>query len=174
MNKPVTHSRATRILECYGGQPEAWPAEERAATLFLIKSCNDLKVRQEEAIVLDDALAMDCRQCDEISNTIDYDALARRIMDQLPPQEQTGKLAPGKKHKPWKYSLAASLAISTIAALLILSQPHHPSGSMGGMNEFEQWAWGQFFTEETQEQDTSILASAFPAISIAEPSLLSE
>lgn len=173
MNKPVSLNRASRILECYGSQPEAWPRDERASTWHLVESSSDMQAQQDEAAAIDEILAADRALYDKSVEKVDFDSLNSRIMESLPGQEDPVDAPTAKKHKPWGYSLAASFVISAIATLLYLSQPHYPANNNADANAFDQWAWNQFFTEDTtRDQDNSILASAFPAISMAEPSLL--
>jgi hypothetical protein len=52
----VTLERLAQLLDAYGGEPERWPAHERAAALQLIAANPEAQVLQRAALELDGAL----------------------------------------------------------------------------------------------------------------------
>ena len=55
----VTLDRLAQLLDAYGGEPERWPAQERAGALQLIATHPEARAMQRAALELDGALDLD-------------------------------------------------------------------------------------------------------------------
>ena len=88
-SKLVSIERAMEIMDCYGADTQAWPEDERIATLSLIKASAQLQQHQEQARRLDNFL-----EKTKPVTTVENSELAARIIAQLPQQESTTPHSP--------------------------------------------------------------------------------
>jgi hypothetical protein len=157
--KLVNHQRVIELLECYGGNADNWPDEERSAASALIKGSADLQQRQHDAQQLDEAMDMAAVQA---SFTARPDsATMANILDALPEQtasntthisdfreQQANKRGTKRNMGWWTYGAAAAVMVLAIGILLKQpSQPLQPSTTQplltAGVTqqELDNWMW---------------------------------
>ncbi|MDH5189782.1 MAG: hypothetical protein OEW89_00880 [Gammaproteobacteria bacterium] len=143
----MNHERVKTLIDCYGADAERWPQEEMEAAIMLIDNSPELIAYQDDARALDKLI-----NNQNIQDDIDTHALASRIMDSLPQQEQTRSV----KAPYFAFASAATVALIFVSTWLL--QPVTMEAPFVEINniaqtEFEEWAW-----EETLDQTPLTLA----------------
>lgn len=124
----MTYNRARQILASYGGQPNYWPASERAGLQRLLESDKSLQALQQQALQLDYQLTgLFVKQAG-----VDPERLAQQISSRLPKRKPARlnpatwfrqfhlrvKAAFGSKHSG---GMAATLAMALLVAVGLAS-----------------------------------------------------
>lgn len=139
----VTETRVRELLDAYGSNPAAWPAEEREAALAVLSRSAALQAHQAHVSTLDNIIAQD--RAVQIQNIGTPHALQQRILAGLPVRSQH----PVHAHGFWQ-NLFASLftprlafALATFMAVAVMVYLQIPPDAQlaNHNNEFEQWAW---------------------------------
>jgi len=82
----ISTNRVIALLESYGGNPEAWPENERFAAQRCISQSDMLKSLQNQALKLDQTLTNLFTKDPCAASENDLTALSQRIVRQLPEQ----------------------------------------------------------------------------------------
>jgi hypothetical protein len=162
----MTPERVKRLIECYGGSPQAWPEDEREAGRAALEDSSSLQLLADEEAWLDEALTTGRQAEANQQPTIDLSALRQRIMQGLPPQTPAGQhpvRSPSQstgqqRHRTrhfwhirhfWAVGTGAALAAALVLMLIIEKpQTQVPRENLAAQMSFEQWAW-----EETTGED---------------------
>ncbi len=163
--KLVTPQRVKQLLDCYGGSPQAWPEEERAAALALLESSTELQRLQKEALILDQAMNLTEAAAPTAEPTAD---LAQKILGQLPAQDSAHQPNHVGRHKPgrdqrrpysritlfnriWVWPGVAVCGAAAVALAIALWSPQpviEPKYRLTtAANDFDDWVWEEVLDE---------------------------
>lgn len=138
----MTLERVKRLIDCYGGSPNAWPEEEREAAQALFERHSTLQSYAEPEAQLDAAL----KQAELFVSPEDVELTQQRILQNLPAQHDGQKSTQATvtvlRDKWRSVSLVTALAASLVVALFLW----HPTRQANHSSElaqiqFEKWAW---------------------------------
>jgi hypothetical protein len=155
----ISEERARALLEAYGGNPDAWPAEQRQAMSARIAASAELQRARAGHRQLDGLLEND-RAAAAIDHAGSSD-LAARILAQLPDQpwssSASGRGWLNRLRWPLTQPLwAAATAVAVIVGLVMLQTAPGPSSERSPSMAFEEWAWqditGQSLDHKTDPQ----------------------
>jgi len=164
MNTTMSSKRARRILDAYGGEPDKWPHEERAALLQLLENAPALRETRQRNLELDALLDT---QSDLDLAPEELDKLSAKILRQLPTQPASG-MAQGPASQPrlqlphlrfW-WPLDPIAVVGLVATLVVfLPVKVKPVPSTAEL-AFEKWAWedvtAQALVPETGSENDEI------------------
>ena len=144
----MTPERVKRLVECYGADPEVWPAEERESAQTLLHGTPVLQRWAAQAVPLDAMLAQGCQAMDNEVSDVQLARLKQRIVEQLPAQNES--VAQHRRqyltwtHHPW-WSMAAGMVMAAGLMLMVHLENPQPvtsvQSNLAGDMSFEQWAW---------------------------------
>jgi hypothetical protein len=170
--KLVTPQRVEQLLDCYGGSPQAWPEEERAAALALLESSTELQRLRKEALILDRAMNLTEAAAPTAEPTAD---LAQKILGQLPAQDSAHQPNHVGRHKPgqdqrrpysritlfnriWVWPGVAVCGAAAVALAIALWSPQpviEPKYRLTtAANDFDDWVWEEVL-DQTPEYPIS-------------------
>ncbi len=134
----MNEQRVRRLIECYGGRPAAWPAEERAAAQAVLARSPALQAEAAEAAALDAAVHALAAPAPHG----DLAALRGRIVGALPASPRP---AARRAHPPraggWMLFTGAALAASLVVAVALNLRPsaEGPAADAAAV-AFDAWA----------------------------------
>jgi len=139
----VTEERVRELLDAYGSDPAAWPAEEREAALQILVSSADLQAQQAQAAMLDTMIRHE--QLVAVQDIGSAQALQARILAGLP--ERASR--PAHAHGLWQnlftslFTPRLAFALATFMVVAVTVYLHVPPATelASQSGEFEQWAW---------------------------------
>ncbi len=183
----VTHQRVKELLDCYGGWPQAWPEQERAAAWALLKSSTELQRLREEALVLDKALNLPSSA--RVATTTEATAaLARKILGELPepglarqPNQTDAHISRSDRHRalswtwlsrswPWVGVAMCGVAAAALVITLLSPQPivERQVRVTTAANDFEDWVWEEVLDQTPEDpisgSDSDLLAILQPEL----------
>lgn len=139
--------RTRVILDAYGSKSDAWPDDERQATLECIARSPILQHYRAQLETLDQQIA--AAQSDALASNANIMKLQQRILSSLPAQTSTAAINNSSLHKSeenvWfrRRRLAVALA-SVLLLVLLLSQhltpPTHRT-RVPASASFAAWSW---------------------------------
>jgi len=133
--KLISIERVKTLLDCYGGDPAAWPEAEQSAAIALLNQSDELQRYQREAQELDGRL--NSILSDDSSEVPDF--LLASLMTDLPPQEQ---LSAKNFDGAWLYKVGgiAALLVITFSIVLMSDRPGTVEQEVAA---FDQWAMAE-------------------------------
>ena len=192
--KLVNEQRVIELLECYGGDADNWPEEERTAANAMIRNSAQLQHRQREASRLDEMMA-----ATEVKASLSArpdPATVARIINALPEQAdsntttlsdyraKTAHKRAAKRNKGWwTYGTAAAAAVMVLTVGIMLRQPLQPIQPTAitaavAQQELDQWMWqeatGRLAGEPTAELAPEDADSTITFLAMVELDLLPE
>lgn len=167
----ISIDRAKTILACYGGEPSAWPEQERDALLRVLKNSEILRSLQDAELAID--AFMDFPTGGKQSS-IDYpltEQCAENIMDRLPRQDQqtTGnaKRVVNFINQPLLLAASLMLLVLGLSNNVLLNQPQD---TVISLSEFMA-----IYDDEKITRDGSIeLSDELALLAYIEPQLLED
>jgi hypothetical protein len=167
----VTNERVKELLDCYGGSPQAWPEEERAAAWALLKNSTELQRLREEALLLDQAL--DLPRSARGGTTTEATAdLAKKILSQLPgtglarqpnrtdrpisrPDQRRSLSRATLFNRSWIWAGVAVCGVAAVALMIALLSPQpvieRQIRVTTAANDFEDWVWEEVLDQTPED-----------------------
>ena len=160
--KLVSVERAIALIDCYGANDKAWPADELVAAMSLVQESTELQQRLHQAQQLDTVL-----NDIEISDQRHLSMLTTRIMEQLPNQKPVEKIntfvAPTKLYdsasKTYRKKSMIAAGIMLLAGSYFLLESHFISTTPSAMiaqPELDQWIWDEINDNNENDEDEEI------------------
>lgn len=167
----VTHQRVKELLDCYGGSPQAWPEQERAAAWALLKSSTELQRLREEALSLDQALDLPRRARGATTTEATAD-LAKKILGQLPgpglarqpnqtdrhisrPDQPRAFSRVTLLNRSWVWAGVAVCGVAAVALTITLLSPQpvieRQIRVTIAANDFEDWVWEEVLDQTPED-----------------------
>ena len=161
-SKLVSPERAKDIIECYGADSSAWPADEKTSALSVIQHSSELQALLQETKQLDRLL--DAGKLHETESEDTNKRLLSNIVNNLPEQEKHPKPeyrnTTQKQRQSflnsnrWIGAIAASVAVFVISLSIVELSPVNvdPSNTKVAQLVLDEWMWedvtGEAMTEE--------------------------
>ena len=169
--KLISPERVKKLFECYGSNPDAWPADEKVSALSLIQHSGELRELQKEIAEFDKILK-GSNIARELGETADQE-LVSKIVDVLPDQESKSNsrfrnriLRDEKSFFDLNRSMgaiAASVAIMAITLSIVTLKPESvkPVSTVATVKtELDNWMWEQVVGESPDDSEDSLTMMA--------------
>lgn len=177
LNRLVNPRRVRVLLECYGADPAAWPAEERHAAKILLERDPELQRLRDQALHVD-AVIQNYHARHRI-HASEISALADSIMQSLPSRtEAVARPVRTPRSPAWLTGIAASLMLIGLVFIFPRSGPVQEgtsppiTQSADTSGVFAAWAW-EDVTGEVMENDVSE-SDIFPLYALVAPELIDD
>lgn len=117
----ISVDRVKTILSCYGGQPKAWPEQEREAVTRILKDSSVLQQLQLDQLSIDQwIISSEC-----LTQSISTEACTAHIIGNLPKQSQVINYTSSL----WTDRMSRPLLLAASILFLVVGLSNHPTFS---------------------------------------------